>query len=52
LFIAYAFLRLRTVERSIQRGELAPPDERLLAAITAFGVCLALATIAIVLLNP
>jgi putative membrane protein len=42
VFIGYAFLRHRRVEQAISRGEFAPPDERIVAALAAIGVLLGL----------
>jgi inner membrane protein YidH len=41
-FIAYAFVRHGRVERAVSRGEFAPPDERLVAALAVVGVVLSL----------
>jgi putative membrane protein len=46
-FIAYGFWRLREVEAALARGTFAPPDDRLVAALTAAGVLLALLTLAL-----
>jgi putative membrane protein len=49
VFIGYAFVRHRRVEQAISRGEFAPPEERLIAALAVVGVALALLVLAIVL---
>jgi putative membrane protein len=41
-FVAYGFRRHREVERALQRGEYVPPDERLVALLTAVGILLGL----------
>ena len=50
VFIAFAFVRNRAVERSLARGEFAPLDDRIAAALTGLGVALGLATVLVVLL--
>jgi putative membrane protein len=47
-FVAYGFVRQRAVEEAVARGEYARPDERLLAVLTAVGMLLGLALLAIV----
>ena len=47
-FVAYGFLRQRMVERAIARGEFVRPDERLLSLLTAVGILLGFALLAIV----
>ena len=47
-FVAYGFLRQRMVERAIVRGEYVRPDERLLGLLTAVGILLGFALLAIV----
>lgn len=46
-FIAYGFLRLREVEAAVARGGFAPPDDRVIAVLTAAGVLLGLLTLAL-----
>jgi putative membrane protein len=41
-FIALAFARHRQVEQALSRGEFAPPDDQLIAALTVLGVVLGL----------
>jgi putative membrane protein len=48
IFIGYASVRHRRVEQAISRGEFAPPEERLIAALAVVGVALALFVLAIV----
>ena len=48
-FIAYGFLRQRRVEDAVMRGEFVRPDDRFIAFITAFGVLLGAAVIAVVI---
>ena len=50
-FIAYGFARQRAVERAIAGGEYPGPDERLIAALTAIGMLLALALLMIVIVE-
>jgi inner membrane protein YidH len=50
LFIAFAFVRSRAVERSLANGEFAPLDDRLAAVLTGVGVALGVATVLVVLL--
>jgi putative membrane protein len=50
-FIAYGFKRLSAVEQAVARGDYATPDERLVVALTAFGVVLGLATVLVVALE-
>ena len=47
-FVAYGFLRQRMVDRAIARGEYVRPDERLLGLLTAVGILLGFALLAIV----
>jgi putative membrane protein len=47
-FVAYGFVRQRMVERAIARGEYVRPDERLLGLLTAVGILLGFALLAIV----
>jgi inner membrane protein YidH len=42
VFIALAFVRNRQVEQSLARGEFAPPDDQLIAALTLIGTLLGL----------
>ena len=46
-FIAYGYRRQRMVEAALRRGEWAPLDERVAAALTIAGVVLGAATIAV-----
>jgi putative membrane protein len=48
IFIGYAFVRHRHVDRALSRGEFAPPEERLIAALAVIGVLLGLLVLAIV----
>jgi putative membrane protein len=48
-FIAYGHRRQFLVEAAVRRGEWAPLDSRVAAALTATGVVLAVATIAVIL---
>ncbi len=48
VFIGYAFIRHRRVEQAIARGEFAPPEERLVAALAVVGVLLGLLVLGIV----
>lgn len=48
LFIGYAFVRHKRVERAISRGEFAPPEEGFITAIAAVGVLLGLLVLVIV----
>jgi putative membrane protein len=50
-FIAFGHWRRRVVERALARGEWAPAPERVMLALTAAGVALAVATILIVALS-
>jgi uncharacterized membrane protein YidH (DUF202 family) len=47
-FIGYAFVRHTRVEQAISRGEFAPPEERLIAALAVVGVLLGLLVLVIV----
>jgi putative membrane protein len=47
-FISYGHRRQRVVEAAVRRGEWAPLDARITAALTAIGILLGAATIAIV----
>jgi putative membrane protein len=49
--VALALRRQREVERAIDRGEFVHPDERLLAGLTAVGVVLGLALLALIVLG-
>jgi putative membrane protein len=40
-FIALAFARHRQVEQALARGEFAPPDDRVMAALTVLGALFA-----------
>jgi inner membrane protein YidH len=48
LFMTLALLRHRHVEDAISRGEFAPPDDRLIAAISGVGVLLGLFVLVLV----
>jgi putative membrane protein len=48
IFIGYAFVRHRRVDRAISRGEFAAPEERLIAALAVIGVLLGLLVLVIV----
>jgi putative membrane protein len=48
IFIGYAFVRHRSVERAISRGEFAPPYEGFIAALALAGVLLGLLVLVIV----
>jgi putative membrane protein len=48
VFIGYAFVRHERVEQAISRGEFAPPEERLVAAMAGVGVLLGLLVLVIV----
>ena len=50
VFILFAFVRNRAVERSLASGEFAPLDDRIAAALTALGVALGVATVLVVVL--
>jgi hypothetical protein len=45
----YGFRRLQAVDAALRRGEYAPQDERVAVVLTAVGVVLGAATIAVVL---
>jgi putative membrane protein len=49
VFIAYGHRRQRAVEAAVRRGEWDPFDARVAAALTAAGVVLGVATVAVVL---
>lgn len=51
VFIGYAFVRHEHVEKAVSRGEFAPPEERLIAALALIGVLLGLLVLAIVVTN-
>jgi putative membrane protein len=51
VFIVFAFVRTRAVERALARGEFAPLDDRLAAALTGLGVLLGAATVLVVLVG-
>jgi putative membrane protein len=51
VFIAYAFVRHEHVEKAVSRGEFAPPEERLIAALALIGVLLGLLVLVIVVAN-
>jgi putative membrane protein len=48
LFIALALVRNNQVERALARGEFAPPDDRLITALTLIGVLLGLLVMVLV----
>ncbi|MFZ1155072.1 MAG: DUF202 domain-containing protein [Solirubrobacteraceae bacterium] len=48
VFIGYAFVRHRRVERAISRGEFAPPEEGFITALAIVGVLLGLLVLVIV----
>lgn len=48
-FIAYGYRRQQEVDRAVARGEYAPPEGKLLLVLTAIGVVLGLAMLAIVI---
>ena len=48
---AYAFRRYREVEQALQRGEFAPPDERLVMMVSAVGVVLGLLLVVVLLVE-
>lgn len=48
VFIGYAFVRHKRVERAISRGEFAPPEEGFITAIAVIGVLLGLLVLVIV----
>jgi putative membrane protein len=50
-FVAYGFRRQRLVERAVSQGEYVRPDERFLAWLTAIGILLGLALLAIVVVE-
>jgi putative membrane protein len=50
VFILYGYRRQSAVEAALRLGEWSPPDARVPVALTACGVLLAAATIAVVLL--
>ena len=47
--ILYAFWRQREVERAVRRGEYAPPDDRIVAALAIVGTLLGLALTVVLL---
>ena len=51
VFVGFGFRRMREVDRAIERGEYARPDERLMAFLAAAGVVLGVALILIVSLD-
>jgi len=51
VFIGYAFVRHRRVERAISRGEFAPPEESFITALAVVGVLLGLLVLVIVASN-
>jgi len=51
VFVAYGAKRLRDVDAALARGEYAPPDARMLGLLTASGVVLGIALLAIVALD-
>ena len=49
VFLSYGFVRQRTVEEALRRGEYVRPDERLMGAIAVLGAALGIATIVLVI---
>lgn len=47
-FIAYGYLRLRSIDAAIRRGEFPLPDTRFVAILTGYGIALAALTIVVV----
>ena len=50
-FIAYAYRRQQAVEAAVSRGEWAPLDPRVAAALTAVGILLGAGTIVVLLFD-
>ena len=50
VFIVFAFVRARAVERSLARGAFAGLDDRTAAVLTGLGVALGVATVLVVVL--
>jgi putative membrane protein len=48
VFIAYAFVRHRHVEEALSRGDYAPPEEGLIAALAVVGVLLGLLVLVLI----
>jgi uncharacterized membrane protein YidH (DUF202 family) len=48
-FIAYAFTRHKRVEEAVHKGEFAPPEERVIAALAVVGVLLGLLVVVLIL---
>ena len=51
VFIAYGFVRRRSVEAAVMRGEYERPDDRFIAAVTALGVLLGAGVLALVIVH-
>jgi putative membrane protein len=49
--IAYAAVRRRQVDDALRRGDFVPPDDRVIAVMTALGALLGLLVLAIVLVQ-
>ncbi|HEU4977742.1 MAG TPA: DUF202 domain-containing protein [Solirubrobacteraceae bacterium] len=49
--IVYAFVRQRNVDGALARGDYAPPDERIVAAVTIAGALLGLALVVVLLVE-
>jgi inner membrane protein YidH len=47
-FIGYGYVRQRQVDRALDQGEFAPPDDRLIGVLTLAGLLLGLAILVIV----
>lgn len=52
LFIAYAYVRQKQVDRALARGEYAPFETHVALVFAAFGVLLGIATIIVILVHP
>jgi putative membrane protein len=50
-FVAYGYVRQRTVEAALRRGEFAPLDIRVSLGLTAASVVLGIATVVLVLVE-
>lgn len=48
VFIGYAFLRHKRVDRAISRGEFTPPEEGFIAALALVGVLLGLLVLVVI----
>ena len=49
VFIGYGFVRQRQVDRALDRGDFAPPDDRLIGVLTVAGLLLGVAVLVIVI---